>query len=356
MTYCDRRLGGVERWYVTRPKDAGMRVDSNILKTVAFLCTRTIKNGIHRDVYRGTGFFLAWCDPEDPPHIGVIYFVTARHIVERARGAGQQLYVRANVRSGGVRYFALSDDEWSEADTADVAVQMLVLREADMQLVPQDMCLTDEALAAHDVGVGDDLLLCGLFEKHYGLKENRPIVRSGIISAMPADPVAVKNAPAYPGYLAEVRSIGGLSGSPVFIVFEYERPSGKRFEQPPIFVLGIVRGHWDVEPGMLADDTQAKRELETMNVGIAVVTPIQEVVHLIMRDDVSRPRRAFMRDGLTADGATLDSMGDEEDSGGPGTKPERLNIKGDWADAARRALRAGKPSKGGKPRRKKKRP
>src|SRR5687767_4679558 len=89
-------------------------------------------------------------------------------------------------------------------------------------------------------------------------------------------------------YLVETRSIGGLSGSPVFI-----RPSLRLIDTDPerqqpertwrplagslnFYLLGIMRGHWDLPPL----PTSATRA-ESVNMGIGMVTPIEAALPLI---------------------------------------------------------------------------
>lgn len=38
--YCDKRLGGIERWFSEPPEDAMARVPREIVKTVGFLCVK----------------------------------------------------------------------------------------------------------------------------------------------------------------------------------------------------------------------------------------------------------------------------------------------------------------------------
>ena len=74
-------------------------------------------------------------------------------------------------------------------------------------------------------------------------------------------------------YLIEARSIGGLSGSPVFVV-HYTSPS-----KGQIYLLGLIHGHWDVAAGSFIDATEPKHgKREYMNVGIAMVTPAQKLI------------------------------------------------------------------------------
>jgi hypothetical protein len=95
------------------------------------------------------------------------------------------------------------------------------------------------------VGLGDEVVAVGLLLVHYGKEHNEPVVRTGNLSLIPREPVLVR----YAGgpdrrmrlYLTELRSIGGLSGSPVFI--RHRHMIGQ--ETVPMSLLGTMIGHWD---------------------------------------------------------------------------------------------------------------
>lgn len=92
------------------------------------------------------------------------------------------------------------------------------------------------------------------------------------------------------------RSIGGLSGSPVFISL------GKgawAFEgdphQPVSLLLGLVRGHWDYQTRLASMD-YADDELNAVNMGIAIIIPIQEALKIINGDELMKVRRQTDRE------------------------------------------------------------
>jgi hypothetical protein len=65
-----------------------------------------------------------------------------------------------------------------------------------------------------------------------GSTRNIPIVRTGVIAAMPAiDEPFVRKGEEYHAYLAEMRSIGGLSGSPVFVFLDRTRTVDARIPE-----------------------------------------------------------------------------------------------------------------------------
>ena len=65
-----------------------------------------------------------------------------------------------------------------------------------------------------EIGIGSEVYFPGLFVHHHG--RNEPIVRGGIVSSMPTEPVLTEFGEIH-AYLAEARSVGGLSGSPVIV-------------------------------------------------------------------------------------------------------------------------------------------
>ena len=80
------------------------------------------------------------------------------------------------------------------------------------------MFADDVQIRSLNVGIGDELITVGLFTQRHGAQKKIPIVRSGIIAAMPDEPFEDQNTgKPYHAYLVEARSIGGLSGSPVFV-------------------------------------------------------------------------------------------------------------------------------------------
>ena len=76
---------------------------------------------------------------------------------------------------------------------------------------------TQEVITNQWIGLGDDIFVTGLFTARTGNNRNIPIVRTGIISSMPDEPIRDGEFECN-AYLAELRSIGGISGSPVFVI------------------------------------------------------------------------------------------------------------------------------------------
>jgi hypothetical protein len=182
-------------------------------------------------------------------------------------------------------------------------------------VLDQGIVAADETLQQPEgIGIGEELFITGLFTGHTGKQRNLPIIRSGIIAAMPGEPLRDDSGDEYMAYLAEVRSLGGLSGSPVFAIVTRARhrqigdrvgllhrrsylsntESSESFGEmvdftSKVFLLGLVRGHWEFgQTGPIQFGVDVR---EKINAGIAIVTPIQEVMKLLDREDLVKERR-----------------------------------------------------------------
>jgi hypothetical protein len=178
------------------------------------------------------------------------------------------------------------------------------------------IALTDVKINEHRIGIGDEVLTVGLLLQREGQHRNLPIIRTGIISAMPSEPIGHDAGRALSGYLVEARSTPGLSGSPVFVVLDSGRVMPDRVINinDPLdqaiakyrltFLLGVVRGFY---PATMKDIPFKipKEILEAINIGITAVTPIQEVFALLNRKDVSKERHDRDMARLSHDGSRI---------------------------------------------------
>lgn len=205
-----------------------MRVPDLVSHCPVFL---SVKDSGH-DKMAGTGFFLG-VSFDNRPDITHGYLVTARHCVENARQYGS-LSVRINRRIGArdaspaelakqasdATLIELENAPWVYHDDLvnDVAVLPMAPPTTEFLYVvtKRESMATADVIAAEAIGIGDELVVVGLFTSHFGRTRNLPIVRAGIIAAMPDEPLEDRDSGEFfDAYLAEVRSVGGLSGSPV---------------------------------------------------------------------------------------------------------------------------------------------
>jgi hypothetical protein len=310
----DDRLGRT-RWIVSADNNMLMQISSEFLECVVFVHCEM--GGIRRPA--GTAFFVSL--PAEQNGNSFRYLVTAKHVIDgvRAHSSDRIVHLRVNVRGGGFDWVDSAVDDWVtlEGDEyIDVAVLPWLNTSAlvvDHQSIPAWAFLDNATLPkVHKVGLGDELFMTGLFVSHHGRKRNIPIVRFGNIAAMPDEPVHTSEGN-MSAYLAEARSLGGLSGSPAFVVIGPLRVDDKGeadIYRRSIRLLGLVRGHWDAELTEEEADTLIDSHLdgrrELVNMGIAIIVPVDKILEVLNQPMPEENRRAqeeeFASEGLpTAD-------------------------------------------------------
>jgi hypothetical protein len=260
-----------------------MRVADQIPKCVCFVGYR-MADGTMR--LAGTAFFVVRPIAGTDRSFG--YTVTARHVIDGVRSRGlERVYLRLNLAAdNSSAWLETPIEQWlfhPHGFEVDVAVLRLAVPESSDHLaLPLAALATPEGIAADDIGVGTEVVITGLFVHHFGQARNIPIIRTGNIAAMPLERVNTRIG-AIDAYLVECRSIGGLSGSPVFAVPDRLRvtETGEWKVRHTYHLLGFVHGHYDASVSgsdeIVADSTAA----EKINVGIAIVVPIQKFVETI---------------------------------------------------------------------------
>jgi len=282
-----------------------MRVPDVVLQCVCLLCVKD--SG--RYYYGGTGFFVS-IPSEKYPKSSYVYIVTAKHCIEKAKQYGN-LYLRLNKLDGKADFIEIRR-EWyypdNESSDAVVLPWPSFRHIFQYKHLVRNMFVTDEIIKEQGIGVGDEIFITGLFTQRSGNQLNIPIVRSGVISAMPDEPLEdPESGSEYYAYLAELRSIGGLSGSPVFVFLGPARAyKGKISMSSKIYLLGLVRGHWDIKDKEQPLDF-THDELKVVNMGIGVITPIQDVAKILDSKELVKARRKIDKEQSESKATTEDT-------------------------------------------------
>jgi len=243
---------------------------------------------------RGTAFFLG---RELNQEHKFVYLVTAKHVLDGIKNklGLDSVGVRINIKGGLSRWFDVKISEWkshpnhSPESPVDVSVFLVTgaLHDLDIECYPLNEAATKSVIDRNEIGVGDELFFTGLFHYRYGSQRNIPIVRIGNIAAMPDPnelvPTSIGKVEAY---LIEARSIGGLSGSPVYVnlgttrwVDGEVRFAPKRFN---FYLLGLMHGHWDSSNAADLDEVNADDKVtKGVNVGIGIVIPTVKILEVI---------------------------------------------------------------------------
>lgn len=305
------------------PKDAFVRVPDGILKTAVFLGLDTPEGR----QYGGTGYIVSV--DYGPGYVFTVkndamtstsryplmFLVTAGHIAEKLEG--YDFYIRANYKDGSLAEIKqdCSTRWWyhpTERDSVDVALMLLPAAEVlslDIAAIPVTLFLSDEMIKSMNLGIGDEVFMPGLFKNAKGRLRNIPIVRIGNVAMIPEEKISFST-PERPDQrlyanLLESRSIGGLSGSPVFIRETIKIKTGFRMK-PGFFInavnsptpeetgmelvelsgtgrfqfFGSVIGHWQVS----VEFSDTKKE--AVNMGIAPMVPASKILEVLWQPEL----------------------------------------------------------------------
>ena len=151
------------------------------------------------------------------------------------------------------------------------------------------MWVTAVVAKQFEIGLGDEVFITGLFKHYTGTKQNIPILRIGNLVCDETERVVTKDYGEIAAQLIEVRSLGGLSGSPVFFNLGRIRAVGsdlKIVRNPPPFLMGLVHGHFEAPLKSTATavgtDAASFVDAENLNVGIAVVVPVKSIFDVVL--------------------------------------------------------------------------
>ena len=282
---------------VCNDKVSGLLVGDHLREIALFVGQ---KNSLGDFVAHGTAFTIY----KETYGRAITFLVTAKHVFDDI--PGNDVLLRANGKGkSGIKYVALSKAKWHfhpghrqhapRQNYIDVAVYEVDFSWTDLEVVvvAADDVVDDDFIDKYSIGTGDEVAIAGLFHSHIGTVQNVPIIRTGNIAAMRGEPVP-SSCGMMDGYLIESRSIGGVSGSPVFLNMSvrpeevlppYDRTgvwAPKKIEKAPkpYRLLGLVHGYYT-----LVDQhewvSKTDQQVGDINTGISIVVPVEKVIETI---------------------------------------------------------------------------
>lgn len=249
-------------------------------------CVAFVGYQMHDGSFRlaGSAFFVGKEVP-GTTKASPVFAVTARHVIKGIKDKGlDEVWFRVNLIDGRAGWAMSKIDNWffhPTDESLDVAVIKTGIGADWDHLVISDRWFIDEQrMKEHEVNVGDEVFITGLFHHHYGADKNVPIVRVGNIACLDEEKVK-SSLGAMDAILIEARSIGGLSGSPVFLNLGIHRLINGQVMTakgggPIVFFLGMVHGHYDADARQV-DERGQEPSFERVNTGIAVVVPLHSI-------------------------------------------------------------------------------
>jgi hypothetical protein len=273
---------------------------------------------------RASGFFVSY---EQFQH-RFIGLVTVEHVISGLLNSSQTIYVRINLVNSEVIEIPIMPEKWryypdAASEATDVAICPIrdyvdaedgTRIDMDIQTIalngPNALVAIPDVMIDKRIGIGDEVFIVGLFRSHYGTERNFPVVRIGNLAALREEPIKT-----YAGYmdayLIEAHSIGGLSGSPVFVNIPFVRLRDG-VEQQSIgtrgVFLGLVHGHFDIE-NLNSDVVFDAGRASTVGIhtGMGVVIPVEKIIATMEHPDFVEERQRYAMEQLKG-GATADNL------------------------------------------------
>lgn len=278
--------------------DSEVRVPDVVLRCVGFVgeVTHEDSSGVSGDLC-ATGFFISgrYLSPE-LSESRMAYFVTAAHVAKDL--SDKPIYLLVNKRGGGVTTMRdiWASEWWTHPTDRSADVVLIPLGQqpdADVRGVAVRDFVTSEDIVEKRVGMGDEVLITGLFTEAPGVSRSMPIARTGNIAMLPEEQLQTEMGFA-DVYLVEARSIGGLSGSPVFVraVDETHAPTS-RDSVRGMKLLGLMHGHWDIKESEMNKPKIVHDRQRGVNLGIGIVTPAAKIAEIIDSPLAIEVRMAF---------------------------------------------------------------
>ena len=260
------------------------RIDNRFLDAVVYLYPSQDDARDGREA-GGTGFIAA---VETPPGAdrGQLYVVTNSHVVRE----GQSPIVRVNFAAGRSDIIPLELDQWEHhPDGDDVAAAAIgLLEEHRFASVPLSMFLTQELMAQHNLGLGDECFFAGRLVGRDGIEANFPTLRFGSLARLPVEPVRHPRGFGQESFLVEARSLSGYSGSPVFVyqsaVITAEDTRYRAWDNSPVYLLGVDWSHLGIHRPVLEADKRTRSpgtHWVELNAGMMGVVPAWKVAELL---------------------------------------------------------------------------
>lgn len=305
-------LAGVEVYPLGQAEPI-MRIPDRLIKSVGFVSRYdpTLDDQPQPLQYGGTAFIVGVRMNEK---LGFAHLVTARHVAEAIEPA--EAVIAMNAKDGAPLFLRTGDQKWfyhpTEKDSVDIAVLPFGsarFDEYDITWIPEEAFATDKKIADFDIGLGDELVIIGLFTRFFGSTHLIPIVRTGNIAMMPRDKLPIKGFGEMEAYLAEGRSIGGLSGSPVFVRNTVNMPGVMAGGKPgqisglgPLHLLGLMHGHWDLPVSF-----SKAEQTEAVNMGVSIVVPAKKILEVLYHPELVAMRKEHLEQEKEANYPTADS-------------------------------------------------
>ena len=224
-----------------------------------------------------------------------IYAVTNSHVIIE----GKSPVVRINRKDGEVQILDIPLTTWIHHPLGDdIAICPLLMLHSPyyIRVIQSEILITKQKMEDLQIGIGDDIYIVGRLRGLNNTKQNNPAVRFGNIAVKGTVPIQHERGFSQESFIAEIHSISGFSGSPVFIHMQplTSRPDGRvaRNHIGP-WLLGIDYGHINYPTHIYKREEQAPDEdyRVSTTTGMSTIVPAWKLQELLDMDEVVEMRK-----------------------------------------------------------------
>jgi hypothetical protein len=257
--------------------------------------------------YAGTGFIMTYHDPRLNADQNFDYLVTNRHVAECLDDDLQPMQVLSisfevfNRKNGETPTLTVNDHgnaNWFFPDDLSVDLAVIPVQftpDIEPTVLPMEAIFSKSDFEAQNIGEGAKIVLSGYFVQLEGSSKLEPLVREGVLSAIPEAKLLTTLRKPGTIYLGEVHIFGGNSGSPVFISTYGIRPNGPVLDDEFRF-LGVVSGFYYEDSDLKLEIAKTVTGKQRANSGISMIVPADFVKDLILNGkDVVAGRDSYFK-------------------------------------------------------------
>jgi hypothetical protein len=253
------------------------------------------KEGLSHEIgAAGTGFLIAYTDPRLPKGTFFEYLVTNRHVAEcwdenNHPRSVLSLKIRVNAKDGSSRELVANSADWRTPadDSVDLAVMPVTLPDDVLATaIPVDDFATKDLMSSERIAEGSPIMLSGYFYQFSGERRFQSIVRQGILSMVPDEPMITTTGKPGTVYLADVHIFGGNSGSPVMVESDWVGVGGYH-------LLGVVSGYYYEDQDFNLEIATTVKGTTHANSGVAIIVPADLLKALLDGPELKGARETY---------------------------------------------------------------
>ncbi len=294
FTFLSSFVEGQQRVLTFSKPDPSVPPFAVTLKKSVLDIEASCKDGQNQIAAAGTAFLVAVSDPRLPKNIYFDYLVTNRHVAECWDTQNHPheltaLSVRVNTKDGSSRKLQGDTRAWIFPDdnSVDLAVMSIVPPDdADAAVIPIENFATKEFMHNEVIAECSTIILSGYFYQFPGERRFEAIVRQGILSMVPDEPIRTTTGKLGTVYLADVHIFGGNSGSPVMVEAGPLNTDGYH-------LLGVVSGYFYEDEHFNLELATTVKGTGQANSGIAMIVPVDFLKVLLDAPELKAAREAY---------------------------------------------------------------